>query len=102
MQQTPKTRKDEVYTARRPYLTARGTHKRFDIPATAEEVEKSKAALLTADENAAIDEGVREVGLLGSGGYARKRSMTISTRTVDGPAAKKLTKVNAAQVRMAM
>lgn len=102
MQQIPNPRKDNVYTGRRPYLIARGTHKRFDIPATAEGVEKSKAALLTADVNVAIDDGVSDIGSLALGGTTRKRSVTISTRTVDGPAAKKLTQVNAAQVRMAI
>lgn len=74
----------------------------LDTPAATEVVEKSKAALLTPDLNAAIDAGDREVGLRGSGGYAPKMSMTISTKTVEGPAAKKLTQVNAAQVSTAI
>lgn len=69
-QQSPKTRKEQVYTMRRPYLTARGTHMRLHTPAANDAVEKSKATLVTADENAAVAAGVRVAGLLGSGGYA--------------------------------
>jgi hypothetical protein len=101
MQQSPKHRKEEVYTARRPYLTARGTHNRFEIPADAEAVEKSRAVFFTPEENAAVDSGVSVAGLLGSGGYAWKRSITISTKTDPGPPAKKLTHVSAAQVSTA-
>ena len=72
------------------------------MPAAADVVEKSKATLVTADWNFAIDTGFREGGFAGDGGYAPKRSMTISTRTVEGPAAKKLTQVNAMQTRIAM
>jgi hypothetical protein len=65
-----------------------------------EAVEKSKAVLLTADENPAIDTGDSEAGLWGSGGYTPKRSMAISTKTPPGPPAKKLIQVKATQVRM--
>jgi hypothetical protein len=102
MQQRPKARNEEVYTTRRPNLTARGTHIRFAKPAAREVVEKSKATLLTADENAAIDFGASVAGFLGSGGYTPKRSMTISTKTDPGPPAKKLTHVNAKQVSTVM
>jgi hypothetical protein len=102
MQQRPKARNEEVYTTRRPNLTARGTHIRFAKPAAREVVEKSKATLLTADENAAIDFGASVAGFVGSGGYTPKRSMTISTKTDPGPAAKKLTHVNAKQVSTVM
>lgn len=101
MQQTPKAREEQVYTTRRPYLRARGTHKRLDTPAAAEAVEKSSAALVTADEKLAMEDGDSVAGLVGSGGYVPKRSMTISINTVDGPAAKKLTQINAVQVSRA-
>jgi hypothetical protein len=101
MQQSPKARKEKVYTTRRPYLRARGTHKRLATPAAAEAVENSSATLVTADENFAMEDGDSVAGLVGSGGYAPKRSITISIKTVDGPAAKKLTQVNAVHVSTA-
>jgi hypothetical protein len=70
-------------------------------PADIEAVENSKAVLLTADENAAIDAGDSEAGLRGLGGYTPKRSMVISTKTAPGPPAKKLIQVNATQVMKA-
>jgi hypothetical protein len=70
-------------------------------PATIEAVEKSKAVLLTADENAAIDTGESVGGLCTSGGYTPKRSMAISTKTAPGPPAKKLIQVRATQVSIA-
>lgn len=102
MQQSPKAKKEKVYTMRRPYLTARGTHIRLAIPALAEAVENNSAVLVTADENLAIEAGSSEAGFSGFGGYASKMSTAISTRTADGPPAKKLTHVNATHVRMAM
>jgi hypothetical protein len=101
MQQSPKTRNEKVYTTRRPYLTASGTHRRLLTPATIEAVENSKAVLLTADENPAIEAGDSEAGLWGSGGYTPKRSTAISTKTAPGPPAKKLIQVNATHVSMA-
>lgn len=98
MQQRPNPRKVKVYTSRRPYLMAIGTHKRFETPAARVVVENSKAALVTPDVNAEIESGDRVLGSRRSGGYAQKRSMTIETRRVEGPAAKKLTQVKAAQV----
>lgn len=80
---------------------ASGTHRRFEMPAAMVVVEKSKAAFLTPDANADVAAGDRVTGSSGSGGYAPKMSMTIETRRVEGPAAKKLTQVKAAQVRKA-
>lgn len=80
---------------------ASGTHRRFEMPAAIVVAEKSKAALLTPDAKADVAAGDRVAGSLGSGGYAPKMSLTIETRRVEGPAAKKLTQVKAVQVRKA-
>lgn len=95
-------RNEKVYTTRRPYLTASGTHKRLLTPAVSEAVEKSKADLLTADENAAIDSGESVAGISGLGGFTSKRSTAISTKTAPGPPAKKLIQVSATHVKTAM
>lgn len=77
---------------------ANGTHRIFETPTARVVVEKTKAAFLTPDANTDVDAGDRVAGSCGSGGYAPKRSMTIETRRVEGPAAKKLTQVKTAQV----